>query len=318
MKLCKKIGLLAAVFSLVMLSDSHVNAEESELNIMTVAQEQKSNVNTNGWVQSNGSWYYYKNSIKQIGWIQVSGVWYYTNPSGAMQTGWLNLNGTWYYLDSNGFMTTGWLNLNGTWYYLDGAGKLATGWLNLNGAWYYLSSNGAMITGWLNLNGTWYYLNYIDGSMATNAIIDGWNIAANGVATLIRHAVNFEEYQKEVLALVNAERKKSGLKALKLNSKLSNVATLKSEDMVKKDYFDHHSPTYGSPFDMMKAFDITYWTAAENIAMGYVSPERVVNGWMNSPGHKKNIMNSRFTELGVGVAKSDSGTLYWTQMFTGK
>ncbi|MGL5314844.1 MAG: CAP domain-containing protein [Peptostreptococcaceae bacterium] len=129
---------------------------------------------------------------------------------------------------------------------------------------------------------------------------------------------DFSAYQKEVLNLVNAERAKQGLSALTLDSQLSNVATIKSQDMINKNYFDHNSPTYGSPFDMMKQFGISYKSAGENIAMGQKTPQEVVNAWMNSKGHRDNILNANFTNLGVGVAKDSSGTIYWTQMFIGK
>ncbi|MFX0548604.1 CAP domain-containing protein [Hathewaya histolytica] len=129
---------------------------------------------------------------------------------------------------------------------------------------------------------------------------------------------NFAAQQNEVLNLVNAERSKAGLKPLKLNAELNKVATLKSEDMIKNNYFSHNSPTYGSPFDMMKKFGVSYTSAGENIAMGQPSPSEVMKGWMNSSGHRANILNGSFTELGVGVAKDSNGRLYWTQMFIGK
>lgn len=128
---------------------------------------------------------------------------------------------------------------------------------------------------------------------------------------------DFNAFQQKVLEIVNVERAKVGAKALTLNSKLSNVATAKSQDMINKNYFDHNSPTYGSPFDMMKQFGISYKTAGENIAMGQTSPEEVMNSWMNSSGHRKNILNPSFTEIGVGIAKNSKGQLYWTQMFIG-
>ncbi|MCB2297672.1 CAP domain-containing protein [Clostridium tagluense] len=124
--------------------------------------------------------------------------------------------------------------------------------------------------------------------------------------------------EKEVVTLVNQERAKQGLAPLKDNSQLSNVARTKSEDMVANNYFSHTSPTYGSPFDMMKKFGITYNAAGENIAMGQQTAASVMNGWMNSPGHKANILSANFTEIGVGVAKDKSGTIYWTQEFIGK
>ena len=100
-----------------------------------------------------------------------------------------------------------------------------------------------------------------------------------------------------------------------MNTELSKVARTKSEDMKNKNYFDHNSPTYGSPFDMMKSFGISYTSAGENIAMGQKTPEQVVQAWMDSPGHRANIMNSSFTQIGVGYVASGN---YWTQMFIGK
>jgi uncharacterized YkwD family protein len=121
-------------------------------------------------------------------------------------------------------------------------------------------------------------------------------------------------YEAEVIQLVNDIREQNGLRALTANADLCRVARLKSQDMVDKNYFSHTSPTYGSPFDMMKTFGITYHTAGENIAYGYPTPESVVNGWMNSEGHRKNILNSSFTEIGVGYVSNGN---YWTQMFIG-
>lgn len=123
------------------------------------------------------------------------------------------------------------------------------------------------------------------------------------------------EFEKKVVELTNAERQKQGLKPLQIDENLSKAAKAKSEDMKSKNYFSHNSPTYGSPFDMMKKFGVQYSTAGENIAKGQASPEEVVQAWMNSEGHRKNIMNSSFTHIGVGYA--DGGN-YWTQMFIGK
>lgn len=122
-------------------------------------------------------------------------------------------------------------------------------------------------------------------------------------------------FEKEVVELTNVEREKQGLAPLKLDTELSAVAKDKSLDMQNNGYFSHTSPTYGSPFDMMKSYGIDYRTAGENIAMGQTSPEQVVNGWMNSEGHRENIMNPNFTHIGVGHAE---GGNYWTQMFIGK
>lgn len=122
-------------------------------------------------------------------------------------------------------------------------------------------------------------------------------------------------FEKQVVNLVNIERAKNGLKPLRENWELSRVARYKSNDMKDQGYFSHTSPIYGSPFKMMKDFGISYSYAGENIAMGQRTPEEVMKAWMNSPGHRQNILNSNFTEIGVGYAVNERGTPYWTQMF---
>lgn len=126
---------------------------------------------------------------------------------------------------------------------------------------------------------------------------------------------NVSSIESEVVRLVNVERSKQGLAPLKMSAELSNVARKKSQDMADKNYFSHTSPTYGSPFDMMKQFGIKYTSAGENIAKGQRSAQEVMNAWMNSSGHKANILSSNFGTIGVGYVEKN-GTTYWTQMFT--
>ncbi|WP_018393245.1 CAP domain-containing protein [Bacillus sp. 37MA] len=120
-------------------------------------------------------------------------------------------------------------------------------------------------------------------------------------------------FEQQVFELVNQERAKQGVSPLQLDTKLSDVARTKSQDMKNKGYFSHQSPTYGSPFDMMKQFGITYKAAGENIAKGQQTPEEVMDAWMNSDGHRKNILSADFTHIGVGYVDG-----HWTQMFIGK
>ncbi|UOQ95290.1 CAP domain-containing protein [Halobacillus shinanisalinarum] len=122
-------------------------------------------------------------------------------------------------------------------------------------------------------------------------------------------------YEEEVVQLVNEERAKEGLAPLEMHNRLSDLARMKSQDMADKGYFSHTSPTYGSPFDMMKQYDFSYSTAGENIAAGQRTPQEVVEGWMNSPGHRENIMNESFTHIGVGYVEGGSYGTYWTQLF---
>lgn len=124
--------------------------------------------------------------------------------------------------------------------------------------------------------------------------------------------------EKQVVTMVNNERSKVGLAPLRLSWQLSRVARYKSQDMIDKGYFSHQSPTYGSPFVMMKAFGIKYMSAGENIAYGQKTATSVMTGWMNSAGHKANILSKNYSEIGVGLAKKSNGTLYWTQQFIGR
>ena len=121
----------------------------------------------------------------------------------------------------------------------------------------------------------------------------------------------------QVVNLVNQQRQKAGLSGLKSDSELMRLAQLKAEDMAAKGYFSHTSPTYGSAFDMLKKAGYSYRTAGENIAMGQKTAETVMNGWMNSSGHRANILGSGYTKIGVGYAVNAKGTPYWVQIFAG-
>ena len=121
--------------------------------------------------------------------------------------------------------------------------------------------------------------------------------------------------EQEVVQLVNQERAKNGLSPLKNDWELARVAEHKSQDMHNIGYFGHTSPTYGSPFNMMKNYGINYSAAGENIAKGQTSAQKVMNSWMNSSGHRANILSSKFTHIGVGYVADGK---YWTQMFISK
>lgn len=123
--------------------------------------------------------------------------------------------------------------------------------------------------------------------------------------------------EQEVFDLVNAQRTAAGLSALKIDSELQNVARAKAQDMVDNNYFSHTSPTYGSPFDMMKSFGISYKAAGENIA-GNSSNSGAVNAWMNSEGHRANILSNSYNYTGIGVVSSPKYGKIYVQLFMGK
>jgi len=124
--------------------------------------------------------------------------------------------------------------------------------------------------------------------------------------------------EEQVLVLVNQERSKAGLKPLQMDWELQRVARTKSCDMAQKNYFSHQSPTYGSPFDMMKQFGINYKSAGENIASGQRTPTEVMESWMNSSGHRANILNATYTHIGVGYCTGGQYGHMWTQQFISK
>jgi uncharacterized YkwD family protein len=143
----------------------------------------------------------------------------------------------------------------------------------------------------------------------------GGTAAGGGTAAAGSGVMSSDEAR--ILQLVNAERAKAGAKALSSNSDCTKLARMKSQDMVNKNYFSHQSPTYGSPFDMLKSNNVSYMYAGENIAMNQ-TVDAAFKAWMNSEGHRKNIMNPNFTELGVGIAPKGNGSYIYTQLFIGR
>lgn len=123
--------------------------------------------------------------------------------------------------------------------------------------------------------------------------------------------------EMEVFNLINQKRTSAGLAKLKIDDETQNVARIKAKDMVDSNYFSHTSPTYGSPFDMLKSFKVSYRTAGENIA-GNSSNSKAVEAWMNSEGHKANILNSSFNYTGIGVVNGSKYGKIYVQMFIGK
>lgn len=121
--------------------------------------------------------------------------------------------------------------------------------------------------------------------------------------------------EKQVFALTNQYREATGLSSLLYNEQLANVAQLKAEDLRDHNYFDHVSPTYGSPFDMLKSFGILFTAAGENIAKGYDTPTKAMDAFMNSSCHREIILHPAFTEVGIGSTKGADGCVYWVQLF---
>lgn len=156
---------------------------------------------------------------------------------------------------------------------------------------------------------------YPSSSGSSNSGTGGSSSSGNTSSSTETSNMNSDE--KEVFDLINKQRTNNGLAALKNDSEVQRVAKIKAQDMVDNNYFSHTSPTYGSPFDMLKSFKISYKTAGENIA-GNSSNSSAVTAWMNSSGHKANILNSNFNYTGIGVVSSPKYGKMYVQLFIGK
>ncbi|NGP44249.1 hypothetical protein G4V62_04515 [Bacillaceae bacterium SIJ1] len=122
--------------------------------------------------------------------------------------------------------------------------------------------------------------------------------------------------EQQMLSLVNEARQAQGLQPLKADAELTKVARVKAQDMIDNNYFAHQSPTYGSPFDMMKQFGVTYRTAGENLA-GNQTVEKAHTALMNSQGHRENILKSEYTNVGIGIVDGGPYGKMFVQLFKG-
>lgn len=123
--------------------------------------------------------------------------------------------------------------------------------------------------------------------------------------------------EQQMVNLVNQARAQNNLPPLKVDLQLANVARLKAQDMIDNNYFSHNSPKYGDPFDMMKSFGVKYVQAGENIA-GNQNVQSAQNALMNSPGHRKNILDPNFTHIGIGIKSGGPYGNMFSQMFISK
>lgn len=166
------------------------------------------------------------------------------------------------------------------------------------------------------ING-WYLVQTSDNVFG---MVNGWHISPKATNMNQENTATSSELTKDeqtILNLVNNARREAGLNELKVDNQMMNVARLKSRDMEDNDYFAHTSPTYGTPFQMLTNFGVSYKTAGENIA-GHSTAENAFNAWMNSAGHKANILNSNYNYTGIGIVSSNRYGKMFTQMFVGR
>ncbi len=157
----------------------------------------------------------------------------------------------------------------------------------------------------------------IDGASASAPAERGERIrlAPSTPVTTTPSSITGDPLLDRVLELTNAERARAGLPALRWNAQLAQAAQVHSADQARRNTLTHYGPNGESPGDRIAATGYQYRSWAENAAMGYRSAESVMDGWMNSSGHRANILRSSVTEIGLGLAYSSSGRPYWTQVF---
>ena len=169
------------------------------------------------------------------------------------------------------------------------------------------------------ING-WYLVQTSDNDFG---MVSGWYVTPKATentssnTNISTSSSQLNEDEQTILDLVNKVRREAGLVELKVDTQMVNVARLKSQDMEDNNYFSHTSPTYGTPFEMLKSFGVSYKTAGENIA-GHSTAENAFNAWMNSSGHKANILNSNYNYTGIGIVSSNRYGKMFTQMFVGR
>lgn len=174
------------------------------------------------------------------------------------------------------------------------------------GDWYVIQTNGDYL-GMVNKN--YVRLIYPTGGES--------EITQTPSETEVPNSNGLTADEQETFDLINAQRTAAGLPALQIDTEVQNVARAKAKDMVDNNYFSHTSPTHGSPFDMLKSYGVKYKAAGENIA-GNSSNQGAVNAWMNSEGHKANILSNNYNYTGLAVVNSPKYGKIYVQMFIGK
>ncbi len=259
----------------------------------------------NGWVVIDDNWYWYENGVKQG--IEGRGKEIFDPSSNA-----------WYWLDAveNGKKTTS----KDVYQESDG------------GKWVRYDENGHMIKGWSEQDGKKYYFDPITGAMQKGlVIIEGTTYSFNETTGILEQNSGDkqkeeldneenkkrEEFVKEVVRLINVERVKAGLGELVIDTDVKSAAQKRAEELLTT--FSHTRPDGSRCFSVLGEYNVSYKSAGENIAAGYSSPEAVVEAWMNSTGHRANILGD-YTHIGVGYKYQQGVSFqhYWTQLFIKK
>jgi len=141
----------------------------------------------------------------------------------------------------------------------------------------------------------------------------GETSAGQTAATISTGSLTADEFRAEVVRLVNIERENAGADALSIMDKLIELADVRAAESAAS--FSHTRPDGRRCFTVFADYSIIYRAAGENLSLGYTTPEAVVKAWMDSPSHKKNILDPDFKYIGIGFYVNNSGTIYCSQLF---
>ena len=246
----------------------------------------------NGWYQEypGGPWYWYENGVRQG--TTGRGKEIYDPDSDA-----------WYWLDAN-----------------QGGAKAVSKDVyqeSNGGKWVRYDANGHMVKGWDTNNDGTYYFDQVYGTMAKGIVTIDGNLYLFDVDTGVMQAsitTSEEAMADRVIELVNQERTSRGLQPLVKDDRLMVAAAARAKEISQR--YSHTRPNGSECFTILWHLGIDYAYAGENIAMGQRTPEIVMNDWMNSSGHRANILNENYDCIGVGYTMVD-GHPYWVQLFTG-
>ena len=245
-------------------------------------------------------------------WQQDAQGWrYYDRHGDAVVLDWKRISRKWYWFDENGYMVTGPMTIGGTQYFFEASGAMATGWKEINGSWYYFDKkSGAMaLNCWIGD----YYLG-ADGVMLTSTVTpDGYSVDASGKwirGSGSSKSGNTSGFVEEVVRLTNVFRAQHGLPALTMDSRLNQAAATRAAEC--KQLFEHRRP------DGREFYSVAYEVGSdpnygygENLAMGYTTPQSVVDAWIASQTHRDNMLDASYRSIGVGCYEGR----YWAQTF---
>lgn len=283
-------------------------------------------------VDNNGAWV--SNGVVQTKWIAGEQN---QNPNQAaakkQSAGWVTEGSSKMYYTGSEYVTSQWKKINGKQYYFDSNGVMVTDLWEIDGELYYFSSNGVLKTKDFTLDDVRYFVDS-DGVIYDTMDLEDWEeeqgkktvtSASKGSSSLSQNSSNKNssntasvedghnfDYAYEVFEIVNKERAKKGVKKLTWSDEIAELTDIRAEELDEK--YSHERPNGERCFSIFDEYDLTYSTAGENIAMGQRSPEQVMDAWMNSDGHRKNILNKDFTSMAVGCYSSN-GLLHWVQLF---